>query len=150
MIVEYDDSGRIFHIVRDPVPRHMAGFLRGEGKTFLEVAPVPWPEEPTEDADGNWSMQSNGWDPVPCDLMRDYVVDGELAPRPGCPATVAVDWRTVRIANVPSGARVTVVLDDVSIEVDDTEIEFDEPGAVRILIAPPWPYMEAVHDLEIK
>lgn len=53
MIVEYDEDGRIFHVISDPVPEHMVAFLTQEGRTFLNLPPTPWPAEPALDEEGN-------------------------------------------------------------------------------------------------
>ena len=158
MIVEYDSNGKIFHIIHDPVPPHMAGFLRENGHRFLDLPPVPWPPEPQFDEggkplldeDGTQMIASNGMDSVPCDIVSDYVVDGELNRRPACSAVIKVEGRTISIADLPEGSMTTMTLDGVSVPVEDTTIEIDEPGPITIAIIPPWPYMEVSHDLEIE
>lgn len=158
MIIEYDEVGRITHIINDPVPPHMADFLEDSGHRFLDLPPVPWPAEPQFDGDNNpllddygrQVMASNGMDSVECDILSDYVVGGEIVRRPDCPAAVTVNGRAISIAGLPEGASVTVTIDDVTIPVNAATIEMDEPGPVTVTITPPWPYLEAVHDLEIE
>lgn len=58
MIVEFEsDTGRIFHIVSDPVPDGMLELFQSLGKTFLVLDPVPWPPEPQFDAEGTPVME---------------------------------------------------------------------------------------------
>lgn len=184
MIVEYDDVGRITHIISDPVPPHMASFLREKGHRFLDLPPVPWVPEPQFDENGDPLMEqvvdelgkplfdptidevtgeatsrpvlrqmlaSNGVDYAACDILDDYVVGGEIRPRPACPAVVSVSGRTISITAVPPGSMVEVAIEGVSIHLDDDyRIELDEPGPVTVTVTPPWPYLEATYDLEIE
>lgn len=52
MIIEYDENGRIFHIVQDPVlPSQVAAFA-DRGVRFVNVPPVALPDIPATDEDG--------------------------------------------------------------------------------------------------
>src|SRR5262245_61887448 len=90
MIIEYDQDGRIFHIVSDPVPPGLAELLTANGAAFLEIKPVPLPEIPMFEADGSpmvndageQIMASAGVEYADVDLDADYVVDGQVQPRP--------------------------------------------------------------------
>ena len=53
MIIEYDETGRIFHMISDPVPPSMIDLLTEKGHTFLNLPPVELPDEPLLDEDGN-------------------------------------------------------------------------------------------------
>ncbi|PZR92239.1 MAG: hypothetical protein DI537_13710 [Stutzerimonas stutzeri] len=52
MIAEYDASGRIFHIVNDPVPAGLVERLTEMQATFLDLPPEPLPDMPELGADG--------------------------------------------------------------------------------------------------
>lgn len=53
MIVEYDQTGRISHVVFDPVPEGFVDLLNENGKTFLNLPPEPLPDLPLFDEEGN-------------------------------------------------------------------------------------------------
>lgn len=127
MIVEYDSDGRITHVIHDPVPEHMAGFLADQGHRFIDL-PVG----------------------EPCDIFTYYVVDGEVRRRPDYPATASVSGRKVTITGMADDVTAAVVIEGETIPLDATEFELDEAGPLTVVISPPWPYLEARHDLEIE
>lgn len=201
MIVEYDEAtGRIMHLIFDPVPPEVAEFMAGNGKTFLDLPPTPWPPEPQFDAEGTPVMEpvtgddgepllelvtdelglpvmedftdpetgelgrravmrpvmrqvmmSNGLDYAKVDILADYVVDGEVRPRPACPASVSADGRVIAISSVPEGSEVKIQIDTEVVDIAGHEsVELDEPGPVTVIVNAPWPYLEGRYDLEIE
>lgn len=123
MIVEYEDSGRIFHVLRDPIDSEVREIMLSRPNA-LEV------EE--------------------CNIQTDFVQDGKILPRPSCPTIVYVDGRTISLEQVPDGSTVTVILEGVHIEIAEDSFEIDEPGPLSILVQPPFPYLERRYDLEIE
>lgn len=57
MIVEHTPEGRITHIVFDPVHPDVLTHVKGEGRTFLDLAPIKLPDEPLLDENGNQQME---------------------------------------------------------------------------------------------
>lgn len=95
---------------------------------------------------------SNGVTTADVDITRDHVVDGKVVERPQNPAIVELSGRVIQLSGVLEGSAIQVIMDGISIDVDptETELELDEPGLVKIRITSPWPYLEAVHDVEVK
>lgn len=167
MIIEYvPDTGRIFHVIGDPVHSEMEDFLKGAGKTFASFPPVPWPQEHERDPDtgeflfdgnGDPLMSSNGMDFQECNIATDYFHEGEIKRRPDCGCSVSVDGSTVSIADLPEGSTVKVYLDpgdpadtgiDVPVVDGAASVTVDEAGPLRLYIRPPWPYLDENHVLE--
>ncbi|WP_274426737.1 hypothetical protein [Chelativorans sp. YIM 93263] len=175
MIIEYDKKGRIFHIMRDPVPPGVVQAMEENGATFLNLPPIPLPEEHAIDPDTGEElfeeivdeetgekhyeplMESPGMTYTECELSTHYVVDGELAERPSPSVDFEQDESEIRISGVPAGSAVAIVLEADS-ELQDTQtfeadgelitIEIDEPGKLRIVIRPPWPLQEVRREIE--
>ncbi|RWC58932.1 hypothetical protein [Mesorhizobium sp.] len=126
MIIVHDKDGRI----QETLSMYQKGHgkhLTDMGKSFIIVLDIPL------DAWTAWS-----------------VVAGKLEPRPSCQALVTVAGRAIFLSNVPPGSTVTAWIDGIAVPVEAASIELDEPGPVTIRISPPWPIMEAVHDVEIE
>lgn len=81
------------------------------------------------------------------------VVAGALQLRPPCPATVTVEGRMVTVAGLPEGSAIAAETESLTVPVPAecpvTTIEADEGGAFTLKITPPWPYLEAEHDVSI-
>ncbi|TPJ83833.1 hypothetical protein FJ422_16300 [Mesorhizobium sp. B2-6-3] len=125
MIIVHDKDGRI----QETLSMYQKGHgkhLTDIGKSFIVVPDIPL------DAYEAWR-----------------VVDGKLEPRPACEASVTIAGRVISLLNVPPGSTVTASIAGIAVPVEDASIELDEAGPVTIRISPPWPIMEAVHDLEI-
>ena len=134
MIVEFDETGRIFHMVHDPVPQETEAAMLRRPFT-LSFPPL---------------RGDDGVQPVECDLLLDYVAGNKIERRPACPASVAVSGRVITIEALPAGSTVAAIIEDIEIPVAEPVIEMDEAGPVTLAIIPPWPYLEARHDLEIE
>lgn len=129
MIIEYEEGGRIVHIINDPVPPHMAEFLSASGKPFLEVSP--------------------GGSEISID--EHFVLNGQVSDRPNCPVSVRVAGRTIFFDGQISNCEILISVDGNEMDVSGSrEIEFDEAGTVHILIVPEWPCRRAKHEIEIK
>lgn len=126
MIIIHDETGRILQTISMYQKGH-GKHLQEIGHRFIIVLDIP------PDAYEAWQ-----------------VVDGKLEPRPPCEAKVTVAGRVISLADVPEGSTVTASIDGTAVPVEDASIELDEAGPVTITISPPWPFMEAVHDLEIE
>lgn len=154
MLIFHTAEGRIEHIVFDPVPK---GYDTS-GKPCVRKDPIPWPEEPVLDKagvartkpDGSPMMASRGADRFRVDLAQDYVVDGDVRPRPECPAKIQIDGRTLMLVDVPDESEVVLEVDGVSTAIDERSVEFDEPGPVKIIVKAPWPILEKTYDVEIQ
>ncbi|OQM75603.1 hypothetical protein [Manganibacter manganicus] len=155
MIIEHDEQGRIFHIISDPVmPEVLEAYLaRGalsfEPKPGAPIQARTMQGEAIVDEDGNPVMTNGSSILAKCDIQSDYIRDGQITPRPLCPATVVVSGRRITIKDAPKGSTFAAEIEDVEYPLDDTTVELDEAGPLTIIINPPFPYMEARHDLEI-
>lgn len=160
MIIEYDENGRIFHIVNDPVPAGLSETYVSMGKTFLNMMPVPWPETPQFDpngqpvinpATGMQMMASDGSDPVQVDIVADYVLDGEITPRP----IFNVPDRIELVAGEDSVTLAlpdpcTVILDGETRTIEGGELEISSPMPARYsLELSSWPYLEKTVEVEV-
>lgn len=126
MLIEYDPATGRPQNVMTAWPPDMPAHLRGQGRSCI-VVPMP-------------------------NAMQSMVVDGRLVPRPPCPVSVTVDGPDIVIADRPPGTVVMVEIEGVQFAVPagDGALAVDEPGPLRITITPPWPYLEAVHDLDVE
>ncbi len=167
MIVEYNQDGRIFHVISDPVPDTIAAMLNDRGRTFLDLPPEPLPEVQMRDPDtghlvfdddGEPAMGSPGLRFAACDISKDYVVDGRVVRRPSCGCTASVEGRVVSLAGLPEGSTLSIFLDPTDVQSavqaeatgDPFLFEVDEPGQVRIHVTPPWPMLDEVIDVEVE
>lgn len=168
MIIEYDNDGRIFHIISDPVPPGVEEAMKEGGKTFVSMPPIPLPaehardpesgdllfEEAADEETGETHyepvMESPGLQYCQCKMETHYVADGELQERPDCPATVAVEGLRVTLQDVPDGTAISVEIDGERIDLNANEFELDEPGPIRIHIQAPWPMKDPTLDVEVE
>lgn len=137
MIACYDAEGRITNIYSDPVPEDMVAHLIKVGTPFVEI-------ESEESAS---------------DVARFvYVIDEVPAIRPALQVRPQVNGLTVELADVMEGSTVAMILDAgtsyetrhaIDLVAAAASINLDEGGPVRIVITPPWPYLESVHDLDL-
>lgn len=137
MIVCHDAEGRITNIYHDPVPDGMAEHLRQVGIPFVAFDS----REKASDVARDW-----------------YVADGAVTPRPKADVRVSVDGMAIAIENLPAGTQAGIILDAGTphetrhaVEVDGSAaaIALDEAGPVRLVVRPPWPYLETVHDIDL-
>ncbi|MBN8241858.1 hypothetical protein JF546_02395 [Nitratireductor aquimarinus] len=166
MIVEYDEAGRIFHVISDPVPEGLAELMRENGQAFLDLPPAPLPEVQKRDpdtghllfdGDGEPVIESPGLSFAECDLSTDYVVDGEIVRRPSSGCGVSATGRVVILTGLPEGSALSILLDPEDMSsmarveaAGEFSFEVDEPGPVRICVTPPWPLLEEVFNVEIE
>lgn len=165
MIVEYDETGRIFHIV-SLVPEGLAELMRENGHTFLDLPPTPLPEVQKRDpdtghllfdSDGEPVLESPGLCFAECDISMDYVVAGEIMRRPSCGCEVSATGRVITLTGLPEGSALAILLDPEGMSsvahveaAGEFSFEVDEPGPVRICVTPPWPLLEEVFNVEIE
>ncbi|WP_299937489.1 hypothetical protein [uncultured Nitratireductor sp.] len=166
MIVEYDETGRIFHVISDPVPEGLASVMLEHGKVFLDLPPTPLPElqkrDPDTghllfDGDGEPVLESPGLSFAECDLSTDHVVDGEIVRRPSSGCEVSAAGRVVTLTGLPEGSVLAILLDPEDMSsvahveaAGEFSFEVDEPGPVRICVTPPWPLLEEVFNVEVE
>jgi hypothetical protein len=128
-LVHHDAEGRITATVNDPVPPEYLEMCDERGLAYVlcegDVAPVT--------------------------IYDDTMVrNGKLARRPSCPARIQIEGRRVTMSKVPRGSRCLVEIEGTEMPLEEKSVEVDEPGPLRIVIRPPWPYREISHDLEIE
>lgn len=152
MILEYDEDGRIFHAISDPVNPSIVNVLTERGHRFVNLPPIALPDEPYLDAEGNPSLDDDGKplmitgrvESVSFDWSTDYIKDGLLQARPrlSVPATVelAVGEQTV-ISGLPIPCAVTVDGEAATIDDGTLEITGDMTGEYVIRFVQ-WPYVE--------
>jgi hypothetical protein len=126
MIICHDADGRITSTLSVYPPGHPQ-HLRDRGKSFIEV------------------------DATPRNAYATHWIDaGRLIERPDCPASVSVSGRVVILSDLPAGSTVEAEIEGHRIQVEDSTIEIDEAGPISVIITPPFPFLEARHDLEIE
>lgn len=126
MIAEYDNTGRIFHIVNDPAPVGLVDVMKENGCNFIETD-------------------------IPVSHDTHYVVGNVLTERPADTSVASVTGVTVCLTDVLPDSRITITLDGETFDAgDETEFEFDEPGSVTIRVVPPWPHKETEYVLEVE
>lgn len=148
MIFEYDNSGRIFHVVQDPVPTDLTSQWEAMGKQFIEIPPVPQPEIEMVDGEGNTVMQSPGTTTFEVDLFTDWFNGTEVVKRPG------VDWPSALTLSVGSEHPLTapdpckILVDGQEFVITGGELTLDArmPADYRIVVDQ-WPYLP--HTLEV-
>lgn len=129
MIVQFDEKGRIFHLVSDPVHSAIALNMQRMGANYLDLEPV----------DGV-SFE--------CDIMRDWVDKGEIKPRPvfDLPdlVEIAADGSdSHQIAGLPDPCLVRIDGEEISVEGGELTIAADMPAEYEIRFVQ-WPYIEHV------
>jgi cell division ATPase FtsA len=156
MIVEYDDDGRISHIIHDPVHESIVGTLHEMGRQFLDLATIPWPPQPVIDKatgepmidedSGAIIVASQGYDSPSVDGESQYVLDGAIEPRPTFKAPelveiVADDVDEKVIENLPENA--TLLVDGEMHQLDGTTLTIasDMPAEYEIRIQK-FPFIE--------
>lgn len=91
MIIEYNDNGRIFHTISDPVHPEILRMMLEKGGNVLNLAPIPKPLEHETDwdtgelrynEDGSPKMVSPGVTYQLCDIETDYILNGVVTARP--------------------------------------------------------------------
>lgn len=89
--------------------------------------------------------------------LECWFPDGIAQPRPRCPAEVEPRPGGITITGLPPETAVQIVIEGETLAVRDGEIvagrldiDIDEPGPVGLVITPPWPYLEARHDLVVE
>lgn len=140
MIIEYDDEGRITHMINDPVlPEVRAFYLGGEAGDRVHEIIIPT-------LDGHYFDADEG------------VV--KYRPELSCtvPETVSVGQKFT-ITDVPAGSVASVTMAGgtpvewtAGLTVDGAainDLEFSEPGPVTIRIKPPFPMMEKIYAVQV-
>ncbi|WP_457587277.1 hypothetical protein [Ensifer canadensis] len=137
MIACYDAEGRITNIYHDPVPEELLQHLTTIGTAFVSID----------------SLESAS------DLARNvYIVDGEPTIRPEFATAVAVNGLSIDVSNIPAGSTVVLLLDAgtpleirhaLTVTAGTAAITLDEAGPVRLLVTPPWPYLESTYDFDL-
>lgn len=126
MIVEYDDDGRITHIISNPVPAGMEKILQANGSRYV-----------VSDEGG---------------ILTHYVSNGAVTPRPETAATVSTYGSSILVEPELSDSLVSVVLEgeEIEIGVGTQHVEIDEAGPVTIFVRAPWPHIEGRYDVEVE
>lgn len=129
MIVEYDATGMITHIVNDPVPPGLVDLMRERGRTLIELIP-----DYSEDGAGAAEV----------DLIGDYVdVDTqEIKKRPVVefPAEITLAiGDSYKIENLPDP--LSLVIDSRRYEITGGELELEgEMPAEYFIYVDSFPY----------
>lgn len=88
---------------------------------------------------------------MPMDVLQSMMFDGSaVVPRPDNPTMIRGENRTLFIENVPPGSQVSLIVDGVTVPVDDYEIQVDEPGALGVQVVSPWPMREIRYDIQVE
>lgn len=151
MLVEYNETGQITHIVSDPVSDGLIEVMQTNNRTFLSLPPQPTTmvSEVIKLDDGTEQMLEypSGYENAQVDIISDYVKDGLITKRPimNVPSSVSLKpdgIDTVTVTGLPAG--VTVVVDGQTYLIEDgvLEITCDTPSNYAINLSV-WPYMPA-------
>lgn len=122
MIIEHDETGRITHVVNDPVPEGLAALLLDKGRPFIEV----------------------GSDQPKPDLAADYIEARAVCPRPSMNVTlsktrIAADGvDTAVISGIPDGATVRLDENEHVVTGGNIELTSTMPATYRIAVES-WP-----------
>lgn len=154
MIVEYEDNGRIFHTVSDPVHPEILRLMLEKGGNVLNLPPIPKPLEHERDwntgelrynEDGTPKMVSPGVDNQRCDILADYILDGAVTPRPvfDLPDEIeliadGVDTRTITLPD-PCEARLDG--EPMTFTGGSLDLSSDMPAEYTLELIQ-WPYIE--------
>jgi len=159
MIIEYDNSGRIIHMIYDPVDPTIVDFYTSEDfeGNVLNLEPIPWP--PTQDIDIDTGlpvveiideeeipvMSSKGKDYAKVDMTGQYIKDGAVTRRPtfNLPEMTAAEvGDTLRFDDLPLGT--VIFLDDERHELSENQLTLECDMAADYTIKfVCWPYMDA-------
>lgn len=131
MIIEFDNDGKIFHVVSDPVPDGLLAIMRDHGMQVIEVKPNKVFDEAGEHI---------RTDRLEIDMARHFVLDGEVRERTEFGLPVDLNLTASTTFHLPIGTRVsldgeTFLLEDGSITLEpemvaDYSLLFEAPGYV--------------------
>lgn len=149
MLIEYDENGRIHHMIHDPVSPEIVEIMVARGA--LNVPPTKLPPEPVLE-DGQPVLGEDG-QPVmtersifhKCDIMGDYILDGAITPRPIFPfddviEIVADEQHTVSLT-VPDPCQIRIDGEPMTITGGQLELTSDMPAEYIVELVQ-WPYVE--------
>lgn len=157
MIVEYDNDGKIFHIVRDPVPPTLAEVMLAAGKKFLDL-PVRVATKNERDPETGHMVPVVTHEYAKCEVGTHYVENGKLRERPLAGIGMKLRGSLMVMTGVPAGSSVAAEFralpnlhskTEFTADGDEIELEVDEPGKLMLVITPPWPLREEKHEIEI-
>lgn len=155
MIIEYEENGRIFHVVSDPVHPQVLEMMLQRESGILNLPPIPEPLEHERDwdtgelrynADGSPKMVSPGVTFQRCDILSDYILDGVVTPRPvlDLPDVVELvaDGIDVRRLEIPDPCDILIDGEPVSVSnvLGELELTADMPAEYTLEFVQ-WPYM---------
>ncbi|RUX60156.1 hypothetical protein [Mesorhizobium sp. M7A.F.Ca.CA.002.12.1.1] len=155
MIVEYEQNGRIFHIISDPVHSLVLDMMLQRDSGVLNLPPIPKPLEHERDwdtgelrynEDGTPKMVSPGVTFQRCDIETDYVFDGAVTPRPvfDLPDVVELvaDGVDTRKLTIPDPCDILIDGEPTTISgaLNELELAADMPAEYTLEFVQ-WPYM---------
>ena len=154
MIVQYEEtSGRIFHIIDDPVPASIVEFLTDSGAVMLNLQPVPKSSQQVENpATGEVVDVVSEWAEPKVDIATDYVdlTNLSICPRPNfdLPNDVSLSvGEERRFYGLPTGINVT--FDGLTETITDGVVEISaEMPAQYELTFDYFPYMP--HTMKVR
>ncbi|MBX4911377.1 hypothetical protein HJA82_29125 [Rhizobium bangladeshense] len=153
MLIEYDNTGSIFHVIFDPVPNEVVEFMVENGHQFLSYSQQfePDVEMPWTDADGNPTTIMVQGPAIPFNPTSDtHYVDLTATPaavveRPLMALDREVEMQvgdTLVLNDLPDP--VEVVLDDQVTELTGGTLELSaDMPAEYTLVLNKWPYQPA-------
>lgn len=149
MIIEYYDSGEIWHVFSDPAdPEALAIFLAKPNTKHLP--PIPMPALPLRnpegeiqlDPEGHAIMSAPGYIEPECSVFTHMIVNDEVVERPLIPPLTKTEIRAdgkdfIPIFGLPDPVKVYV--DGEPYEITGGRLDFtaDQPGTYRLSIG--WP-----------
>jgi hypothetical protein len=95
------------------------------------------------DIAANHDMQTEAYIEGSAHVLDDYVVDGEVRPRPQMETTLTPTTDGCTLSNLPAPCILKINCTDYPCETTEEDIVFDQPGTYEIKITA-WPY----HDKE--
>lgn len=156
MLVEYNENGRIGHIVMDPVPEGVAETLTEKGIRFLNLPVLALPDIPAvhpisgepilDEETGEQIWAPEGYTQAQVDPVNDYVFDEAITPRPSFDApdlveiiANGVDEKVVE--NLPENASLIIDGEPHALEGTTLTLSSDMPAEYTILVQK-FPYFE--------
>lgn len=139
MIIEYEEDGRITHVINDPVYPGMADTLTAQGVRFADFPPAEIVIEEGEDGPVTESVLAE------CDIATDYILNGTITRRPtiAAPAEhVMTVGEQLILSSLPDPC--TVYLDDQAYTIEAGTLTLDaEMPAEYTLRIEAWPHLPA-------
>ncbi|QPC91455.1 hypothetical protein [Mesorhizobium sp. INR15] len=155
MIIEYEQNGRIFHVISDPVHPMVLEMMLTRESGVLNLPPIQKPLEHERDwdtgelrynEDGSPKMVSPGVIFQRCDIAGDYILEGVVTARPlfDLPDEVELiaDGADTKTLEIPDPCDITVDGEPLTVSnvLNELELRADVPAEYTLEFVQ-WPYM---------